>query len=144
MRNTNPSCTNSSVDDVQVSMLPCWKVLSTRSLLYCSHCGQGRLINLCMCSAVHTDVRLKQAVRLFYYQDTLHSNWLCAHPQLHISLGRHFMPTQLDHAGCCMLMHRLTSFTLALSPGPAQKSGKGAGVTCKDSCMCCVSSLRLE
>ena len=33
---------------------------------------------------------------------------------------------------------------LASSPGPTQKSGKGPGVTCKNSRMCCVSSLRLE
>ena len=33
---------------------------------------------------------------------------------------------------------------VASSPGPTQKSGKGPGVTCKDSRMCCVSSLRLE
>ena len=33
---------------------------------------------------------------------------------------------------------------VASSPGPTQKSGKGPGVTCKYSRMCCVSSLRLE
>ena len=33
---------------------------------------------------------------------------------------------------------------LALSPGPAQKSGKGPGVNCKVSPMCCVSNLHLE
>ena len=71
-----------------------------------------------MCSAVYTDVRLKQAVPLFCYQDTIHSNWLHAHPQLDISLGRHFMPTQLDHAGGSMIMHRLTCFTCT-PPSPA-------------------------
>ena len=34
--------------------------------------------------------------------------------------------------------------SLALSPGPAQKLGKGPAHTYKNSCMCCVSSLRLE
>ena len=33
---------------------------------------------------------------------------------------------------------------VASSSGPAQKSGKGPSVTCKDSQMCCVSSLCLE
>ena len=33
---------------------------------------------------------------------------------------------------------------VASSPGPTQKLGKGPGVTCEDSCMCCVSSLHLE
>ena len=50
--------------------------------------------------------------------------------------------------------HRILIFTkmkvhlygviLASSPGPTQKSGKGPGVTCKYSRMCCVSSLCLE
>ena len=35
-------------------------------------------------------------------------------------------------------------WSLASSPGPTQKSGKGPGVTCKNSCMCWVSSLHLE
>ena len=37
-----------------------------------------------------------------------------------------------------------SSQELASSPGSTQKLGKGPGVTCKDSCMCCVSSLCLE
>ena len=41
------------------------------------------------------------------------------------------LPTQLNNE-------------VASSPGPAQKSGKGPGVTCKNSRMCRVSSLRLE
>ena len=45
------------------------------------------------------------------------------------------------------LQHQITDackFVLALSLGPTKKSGKGPGVTCKNSHMCCVSSLRLE
>ena len=39
---------------------------------------------------------------------------------------------------------RIRTNTVASSPGPAQKSGKGPGVTCKNSRTCCASSLRLE
>ena len=45
------------------------------------------------------------------------------------------------------LMHTCTEDGgrgLALSPGPAQNLGKGPGHTCKNFCMCCVSSLRLK
>ena len=45
------------------------------------------------------------------------------------------MQAQSQHA-----MHMVAS----LIPRPCQKLGKGPGVTCKDSRMCCVSSLRLE
>ena len=38
----------------------------------------------------------------------------------------------------------LTKYILALSPDPAQKLGKGPGHPCKNSYVCCVSSLRLE
>ena len=36
------------------------------------------------------------------------------------------------------------STIVASSPGPTQKSGKGPSVTCKNSRMCCVSSLRFD
>ena len=41
--------------------------------------------------------------------------------------------------------HRASmSKSLALSPGPIQKLGKGPGRTSKNSHMCCVSSFHLE
>ena len=51
----------------QVSKLLRSKVLSTLGLhlvLYCSACGQGRVINLYVCLVVHTDTKLQQAMCL--------------------------------------------------------------------------------
>ena len=54
------------------------------------------------------------------------------------------VPTSQRGRGLGAVLAKVCRSRLALSPGPTQKSGKGPGVTCKDSCMCCVSSLRLE